>query len=94
VNFKRYHLPDGHRSLEHYDVGEELEVKAQELTSAGWSFEMELLSTGVIHLDCCDGEEQLWNVLCPPEKVMVGVKAIVEKAHAEWLRRDRPKAEN
>ena len=97
IPFTRYKLPDGRKSIVIWDTDhaisigsdftKEHEVKAQTLMNAGCRFEIEILSTGVVHMDCqtADGETVLANALCKnSNEVPPNVIALIEKAYDAW----------
>jgi len=93
VKFTQFLRPDGRRREITIARDDTIEAKAAELCAYGWNFEIEELTDGTIHMDCCSAEQQLANELCdngPP--VTAAVERLVHSAHATWLVRGRPHA--
>lgn len=63
MTFTRYHLPNGRKTEEQIEVSKDAEILAAALMKRGFRFEVEILRTGEIHMDCCDNERQLANVV-------------------------------
>jgi hypothetical protein len=85
--FTRYELPDGRKSDEIIDVSPATERLAAQLMQKGFRFEVELLRTGEVHLDCCNNERQLWNIVRPNGPGMrLAVEELVEKSYLELVR--------
>lgn len=78
--FTQFHLPDGRRTEERIEVSKDAEKLAAVLMQRGFRFEAEVLRGGEVHLDCCDDERQLANVVRPNGP---GMKEAVEKLVVE-----------
>jgi hypothetical protein len=84
MTFIQYLLPDGRQRVGSIDVSEETERLAAEIKAEGFRFESEILRTGKIHLDCCDNERSLWNIVRPNGPGMRdAVEELVIKAYRE-----------
>jgi hypothetical protein len=84
IPFTQFLMPDGRRKAVTIDSTPEIETKAKELIAAGYCFEIEMLMTGCIAMECCtpDGEEPLAFEICsngPP--VVDAVNKLVRDAH-------------
>lgn len=94
MNFTQFMFPNGRKVSTDIEVPPEIEKKASELASYGWSFEIEIFpETQVVNMDCCDEEEPIANELCTngPD-VPKHVEKLVERAHQAWLTLSKPKA--
>lgn len=92
IHFTQYLRPNGVTLHRTFEASREVEALADELVAAGYRFEVELLSSGHVHMDCCgpvlhdrsdDGAIAL--ELCdngPP--VEAAVERLVRGAHAAW----------
>ncbi len=85
IFFTQFLRPDGRKVPTEIDMPEDVEKMAHELISAGCRFEIEELSTGVIHMDCTaiGGEGPLALELCdngPP--VVDAVERLVRESHS------------
>lgn len=88
IPFTQYLLPNGRQILTHIQRGDEVERLARELTASGAVFESEVLTNGIVSMECLvrDGDEDpmvLASALCKngPE-VSETVDALVREAHA------------
>jgi hypothetical protein len=52
ITFTQYHLPDGHKTLEYIDMPEDVEAKASAVIEAGYEFDAEILTNGVVSFTC------------------------------------------
>lgn len=85
--FTQFHLPFGRSTDEQIDVSPATERIASILLQRGYRFEIELLRTGEVHLDCCNNEHQLWNIIRPNGPGMrEAVEQLVAQAYAELMR--------
>lgn len=94
MTFTQYMFPNGRKVPEFIERPEPIEKLADELMDAGWSFEIECFpDTQVVHMDCCNDDGQLAVQVCKngPD-VPPTVDKMVTAAHAEWIRRGKPKA--
>jgi len=91
IPFTQYVLPNGRKVEGGFDRSAEVEQLAVELNAAGYRFEAEVLSTGVVSLDCSgpkldDPEEdyQIAIELSPNNEAVVldTVDRLVKRAHA------------
>jgi len=86
IPFTRFHLPDGRREEGSIDLDPETEASAQTLIDQGARFEIEMLTNGVIHLDCniqfqLNEDTLLANALCENgPSVIPTVKGLVRDA--------------
>jgi hypothetical protein len=85
IKFTQFLRPDGKQVPTEIDMPDEVEKMAHELILAGCRFEIEELSTGVIHMDCTmrGGEGPLALELCdngPP--VLEAVERLVRESHS------------
>ena len=66
IDFTQYLMPHGRAKPVSVDRPDDVYQKARELIRAGYHFEIEMLSTGDVHMDCSrDGsDEPLANELC------------------------------
>jgi len=94
MNFTQYVFPNGRRKPEFIQRPEPIEKLAQELIDAGWTFEIECFpDTQVVNMDCCDADEALAMRCCRNGPAVPGmVDEMVTVAHAEWVRRGKPRA--
>lgn len=84
IKFTQYLRPNGKKVSAEIDMPEDIESMARRLSSAGYKFEIEELSTGVVHMDCsADGAEGPVAIeLCengPP--VVFAVERLVRESH-------------
>lgn len=87
IPFTQFILPNGERRPRTFNADREVEALADELIAAGYRFEVEVLRTGQVHLDCCGAalDEPLAMQICdngPP--VVAAVERVVRDAHAAW----------
>jgi hypothetical protein len=94
MNFIQFMFPHGRQEPVSIPRPEPIEAMAKELEAAGWRFEIECFpGTQMVSMDCCDLDEQLSSeVASNGPAVPPTVDAMVQKAHTEWLRRGKPKA--
>jgi hypothetical protein len=83
IKFTQFLMPDGRRTPVTIDRPDEIEALAEEVIKGGGSFEIEVLSTGVVSITCEDHgrEETLAHELCengPP--VPAAVDRVVREA--------------
>jgi hypothetical protein len=84
--FTQFLFPNGRKKANVIDMPEEIEKLADELSKAGYNFEIEVFpDTQLVHMDCCDEEGPLATETCKngPE-VPVKVEKLVRRAHARW----------
>lgn len=84
IPFTQFLMPDGRQQPVTIDRPEEIEAKARELIKLGYRFEIEMLTTGEISIECCtpDGEESLAQEICPNgPPVCDAVDNVVNDAH-------------
>lgn len=94
MRFTQFRFPHGTPKDAEIAMPAPVEALAKELSDAGWSFECELFpDTQLFHADCCDEEDPIADVDClnGPD-VPETVAKLVDAAHAEWVRRGKPKA--
>lgn len=85
--FTRFSLPNGHKSDEIIDVPAATARLARIITAKGFRFEVELLTTGEVHMDCCDNERQLWSIVRENGPGMrLAVQELVEMSYRELVR--------
>ncbi len=60
----QYHLPNGRRSLEYIERDEDIAAKAFEIIHAGYKFETEVLTTGVVSMTITDDQADVDIELC------------------------------
>ena len=87
IPFTQFMLPDGKRRQTVIDMPQEIEDKALKLIEAGYRFEIEVLTTGEISMECLNDEEggMLANELCengPP--VVEAVESLVNRSFERW----------
>jgi len=86
IPFTQYLRPHGkQRSMSADGQPPEIEAKAKELIDAGYVFEVEELTTGIISMDCNKGDVVLAHELSqngPP--VVPAVTRLVETAYEQW----------
>lgn len=77
-----------------FPVSTQVERLFGELTTANWQFEIEVLSTGHIHADCCNEHGQLASTLVPTatEELPKMLELLIERAHRRWVGLGRPEA--
>ncbi|NIN00508.1 MAG: hypothetical protein GTO24_21220 [candidate division Zixibacteria bacterium] len=82
IQFTQFLLPDGRRRTVEIDMSEEVEAKAKTIVGQGYSFEIEILTTGLVHMDCNNGEDVLSNAICEngPE-IIECVEKIVNESY-------------
>lgn len=64
MQFTQYLRPNGKKQPVVIDRPEDIEIKVKEIEELGYKFEIEVLSTGIVHMDCCDSNEQIYSELC------------------------------
>ncbi len=91
IPFTQFLLPHGRRTPVTFDASPDLEALAAELLAAGYRFEVEVLRTGHVHLDCCgpsldgEGDGPIALEVCPNgPPVVAAVEHVVRDAHAAW----------
>jgi hypothetical protein len=93
MNFTQYKQSKGTRETVTIPMPPHIEQQVQELTKAGWQFEIEILPNGNIYMDCCTPDIQLANALCPNgPQVPLKVQELVETAHQRWTEQGKPHA--
>lgn len=92
MKLTRYCPPHGRREAISIEIGPKIEALAIELGRAGWSFEVAPLSVaGMVHLDCCNEDEQLAADIVPDgPRMCEAVSRLVQRAYEEWGLRGRP----
>lgn len=89
IPFTQFHRPNGRPEAVSIDRPADVEAKAREVIARGWKFECEVLTTGHVHLDVCNADEQLASEICDNGPAVEGaVDRLVAAAHA---RLDAPK---
>lgn len=59
IPFTQYLLPNGRQRPASLNTHATIEIQAYELIDAGYVFEVEMLSNGVIHMDCHQPGDEL-----------------------------------
>lgn len=88
IPFTRFVLPNGRREQTEIKRGPDIELKAEWLLGLGYKFEIEVLTTGHVHMDCSHptlevlDDPVVANEVCPngPE-VLDAVDRMVTAAH-------------
>ena len=85
IPFTQFLLPNGERRAVTVDTTPELEAIAHELIANGCRFEIELLRSGEIYMDCQIGEELLANQLCPNDKnTLITLEKLIHSAKVTY----------
>ena len=87
IPFTRFTLPDGEKSPGSFERPDEIEVMAQALLKAGYTFELEELRNGSIHMDCTHRWEDMPAALeLVPDgpEVPQAVDRLVTQAYRRW----------
>lgn len=88
IHFTQFLRPNGQKKPVVIDMNEDVEKLANQLISNGYKFEIEELSTGVIHMDCSkEDQDPIAIELCqngPP--VVDTVERLVRTAHERAFR--------
>ena len=84
IPFTQFLRPDGRKTSVVIDMSEEIELMARSLIERGYKFEIEELSTGMVHMDCSilGAEGPVALELCqngPP--VIASVERLVRDSH-------------
>ena len=84
IPFTQFLRPDGRKTSVSIDMPEEIELMATALIESGYKFEIEELSTGMVHMDCSTygAEGPVALELCqngPP--VIAAVERLVRDSH-------------
>lgn len=82
MKFTQYLLPDGQKLPMEVERPAEIENKAAELVRLGCFFEIEILRTGLVNMDCQQGGDCICGELCsngPP--VPEHVDKLVNRAY-------------
>ena len=82
IPFTQYLMPYGERRPAFYDCAPELAQQAAALLNAGCTFEIELLTTGLVSMSVTQGEIQVAHKLCDNGP---GIEKHVEKMVADAL---------
>jgi hypothetical protein len=87
IPFTQYLLPNGRPVSNSIDMPEDVEKKAAALIQAGYHFDIEVLTTGLVSMTCEDEEDVISIAICengPP--VVDSVRKIVEDAAHKKLK--------
>ena len=86
IPFTQYLLPDGRRKTIHFEATSEYEKKANDLIAAGYVFEVEVLTNGIVSLEVVDGSDEdreavaaQLSVNGPP--IVAKVRKMIDEAH-------------
>lgn len=94
VKFMQFLLPNGERKPVEIDVGEPFQGLADELTAAGWKFEVEKLRTGHIHGDCSNEDGPLANfIVMNGPGVLTAVRTLISDSYAAWEKGGKVRAD-
>jgi hypothetical protein len=73
--------PNGRQQTNFAPCTPEVKRLGEAVRKRGYRFEGEVLTTGHVHLDCCNEDEQLSNAVCPnDESVHTEFERVVREA--------------
>ncbi len=82
VKFTQYILPDGTKKPVEIDLGPEIETLANDIIQAGFVFEIEILSNGMVSATISDDEADHAHSITPNgPQVPEGIISMIRKFH-------------
>ena len=78
-------LPDGKRHLVEAPVTPEIAKLAGQVVAHGFRFEAEVLTTGLVSIDCCNEDDQIAIHLCNNNEEVHGALEKVVRDAADYL---------
>lgn len=86
IPFTQFMLPNRRRVQQTIDRSSEVEEKAQKLISEGFAFEIEILRSGIVNMDCTRGDIVLGQELAMNDTdVPIKVDKLVNKAYERLI---------
>ena len=84
MKFTQFLFPNGRRQEIIIEMPKDVEALASELVAAGYRFEIECFSTGMVHMDCSNNDEMpVANQVCVNgPTVPTFVEKLVRDSHA------------
>jgi hypothetical protein len=89
VVFTQFLQPNGRKAPCPIDVTGEVKKLAKVLTEAGFRFELEVLRSGQLNMDCCGlfrGDDQpIAGYLCSKVDVETGAETLIREAYKRYI---------
>lgn len=91
IPFTQFKMPHGHEVCVTIDRSRAIEGKALTLMEAGYRFEIEMLMTGDVNMECIRGEDCIAGELCTNgPAVPEAVDRMIERAYLVLTARRMP----
>ncbi len=95
IPFTQFMMPDGRQVENTIERPAEIEEKAKALINAGYRFEIEVLNTGEISMECCLGHASLASEICVNgPAVPLATDKMINEAYCAWVKLGRTPADD